>query len=56
MRFALSLPLTATVSPGEPELLWWACDAVERLASLTPDAAAALPLPGLVAEPLFGDV
>lgn len=36
LRWALSLPVTAAVSPGHAELLWWACDAADRL---TPIAA-----------------
>jgi len=30
LRFTLSLPVTAAVSPSHAELLWWACDAAER--------------------------
>ena len=35
IRFTLSLPITAAVSPGHPELLWWACDAADKFAPLT---------------------
>ncbi len=31
LRWTLSLPVTAAVSPSHAELLWWACDAAERL-------------------------
>lgn len=30
LRFTLSLPVTAAVSPGRVELLWWACDIADR--------------------------
>jgi aryl-alcohol dehydrogenase-like predicted oxidoreductase len=35
LRFTLSLPVTAAVSPGHAELLWWACDAADELAPLS---------------------
>jgi aryl-alcohol dehydrogenase-like predicted oxidoreductase len=35
MRFTLSQPVTAAVSPGHPELLWWACDAAETFGPIT---------------------
>lgn len=35
LRFTLSLPVTAAVSPGHIELLRWACDAAEGLRPLT---------------------
>ena len=35
VRFTLSKPVTAAVSPGHPELLWWACDAAEAFSPLT---------------------
>lgn len=37
VRFTLSKPVTAAVSPGHPELLWWACDAAEAFSPLTPE-------------------
>jgi aryl-alcohol dehydrogenase-like predicted oxidoreductase len=30
LRFTLSLPVTAAVSPSHQEFLWWMCDIVER--------------------------
>ncbi len=36
LRFTLSKPVTAAVSPSHAELLWWACDAAGSLAPLTP--------------------
>ena len=35
LRFTLSLPVTAAVSPGHADLLWWACDAAEGLLPLS---------------------
>ncbi len=35
LRFTLSLPVTAAVSPGHAELLRWACDAVDQLKPLS---------------------
>jgi predicted aldo/keto reductase-like oxidoreductase len=35
VRFTLSQPVTAAVSPGHPELLWWACDAAETFSPIT---------------------
>jgi len=40
LRFTLSLPITAAVSPGHTELLWWACDAVEQFKPLSKKEAA----------------
>ena len=35
LRFTLSRPITAAVSPGHEELLWWACDAADRFRPLS---------------------
>ncbi|MEM2936841.1 MAG: aldo/keto reductase, partial [Candidatus Bathyarchaeia archaeon] len=35
LRFTLSLPITAAVSPSHAELLWWACDAAEQFKPLS---------------------
>jgi len=35
LRFTLSKPITAAVSPGSVELLWWACDAAEEFTPLS---------------------
>jgi aryl-alcohol dehydrogenase-like predicted oxidoreductase len=35
LRFTLSLPITAAVSPGHAEFLWWACDVADRLTPLS---------------------
>lgn len=53
MRFSLSLPVTAAVSPGEPELLWWACDAAEELEKTPTTAPAEDPAAFRGLEPLF---
>ena len=42
LRFTLSKPITAAVSPSHAGLLWWACDAAEQLTPLNPADAAAL--------------
>ncbi len=34
-RFALSRPVTAAVSPGHAEFLWWACDAADGFRALS---------------------
>jgi predicted aldo/keto reductase-like oxidoreductase len=35
LRFTLSRPVTAAVSPGHEELLWWACDAAAGFSPLS---------------------
>jgi aryl-alcohol dehydrogenase-like predicted oxidoreductase len=35
LRFTLSRPVTAAVSPGHEELLWWACDAADTFTPLS---------------------
>ena len=35
VRFTLSLPVTAAVSPGYADLLWWMCDAAEMFKPLS---------------------
>jgi hypothetical protein len=42
MRFTLSRPVTAAVSPGHAELLWLMCDVVSKLTPLTDDEEAQL--------------
>jgi hypothetical protein len=36
VSFTLSKDITAAVSPGHAELLWWMCDAVAHLRPLSP--------------------
>lgn len=35
LRFTLTKEITAAVSPGHEQFLWWACDAAEKLKPLT---------------------
>jgi aryl-alcohol dehydrogenase-like predicted oxidoreductase len=42
VRFTLSKPITAAVSPGHPELLWWACDAAETFTQITAEEEVSL--------------
>lgn len=42
VRFTLSLPITAAVSAGQAELLWWACEAAENITPLTEEEEALL--------------
>ena len=39
LRFTLSLPVTAAVSPSHAELLWWALDAAKELTPLSDEEA-----------------
>jgi aryl-alcohol dehydrogenase-like predicted oxidoreductase len=42
LRFTLSQPVTAAVSPSHAELLWWMCDAAERFRPLSKEEHARL--------------
>ena len=42
LRFTLSMPITAAVSPSHADLLWWECDAAEELTPLSDEEAAAV--------------
>lgn len=53
LRFTLSKPVTAAVSPGHEELLWWACDAAAALGSLTEEEDRALRARAGDATPVF---
>jgi aryl-alcohol dehydrogenase-like predicted oxidoreductase len=53
IRFALSLPVTATVSPGHAQHLWWACDTAQSFKPLTPDEFQELEQASVGCEPLF---
>lgn len=37
LRFTLSKPVTAAVSPGHEQFLWWACDIADNFTPITPD-------------------
>jgi predicted aldo/keto reductase-like oxidoreductase len=53
LRFTLSRPLTAAVSPGHEELLWWACDAADRFEPLSAAEEAEVARRSAEFEPLF---
>ena len=53
MRFTLSKPVTAAVSPGHAELLWLMCDAVPKLTPLTAEEDAQLAEKSKKYQPLF---
>jgi len=53
LRFTLSLPTTAAVSPSHAELLWWACDAAERYAPLSDEEARMVAERSEGLEPIF---
>jgi aryl-alcohol dehydrogenase-like predicted oxidoreductase len=53
LRFTLSRPITAAVSPGHEELLWWACDAADELEPLTEAEEAEAARRSTAFEPIF---
>jgi len=53
LRFTLSLPITAAVSPGHAELLWWACDAAENFKPLSKEEAALIANKSKGLDPIF---
>jgi predicted aldo/keto reductase-like oxidoreductase len=53
VRFTLSLPVTAAVSPGHAELLWWMCDAAERFKPLSEDEKRVISDRSRGLEPIF---
>jgi aryl-alcohol dehydrogenase-like predicted oxidoreductase len=53
LRFTLSLPVTAAVSPGHAELLWWACDAADGFEPLSEQEAAEVARRSEGAAPIF---
>ena len=53
LRFTLSKPVTAAVSPGHPELLWWACDAADQFTPLSEEEAAELARQSEGLDPIF---
>jgi aryl-alcohol dehydrogenase-like predicted oxidoreductase len=52
-RFTLSQPVTAAVSPGHAELLWWACDAAEKFAPISKEEELLLEKKSKKVEPIF---
>jgi len=53
LRFTLSLPVTAAVSPSHAELLWWACDAADGFKPLTKEEEALIEKKSRDLEPIF---
>jgi aryl-alcohol dehydrogenase-like predicted oxidoreductase len=53
LRFTLSLPVTAAVSPGHAELLWWACDAARNFTPITSAEAEILAQRAATIKPIF---
>jgi len=53
LRFTLSKPITAAVSPGHVELLWWACDAAEQFTPLSGEEEALLAARSEGLAPIF---
>jgi aryl-alcohol dehydrogenase-like predicted oxidoreductase len=53
LRFTLSKPVTAAVSPGHAELLWWLCDAADRFSPLSEAEAAGVANKSSGLDPIF---
>lgn len=53
VRFTLSKPVTAAVSPSHAELLWLMCDAAEQFTPLSADEEAQLAQKSKTIQPLF---
>ena len=53
LRFVLSKPITAAVSPSHAELLWWACDAADKFEPLSEEEAAQVARQTEGLEPIF---
>ncbi len=53
VRFTLSLPVTAAVTPGHIELLRWACDAADELAPISDEERATLAEWSTGLDPIF---
>jgi aryl-alcohol dehydrogenase-like predicted oxidoreductase len=53
LRFTLSQPVTAAVSPGHAELLWWMCDIADRFTPLSQEEHARLRQMSQGLEPVF---
>jgi aryl-alcohol dehydrogenase-like predicted oxidoreductase len=53
VRFTLSLPVTAAVSPGHADLFEWMCDAADRFTPLSAEEAAALAARSSQFAPIF---
>ena len=53
VRFTLSLPVTAAVSPSHAELLWWMCDAAEMFRPLSKEERKEVAEKSKNLEPIF---
>ncbi len=53
LRFTLSRPITAAVSPSHAELLWWACDAADQFKPLSEEEEAQIAKLSEGLEPIF---
>ncbi|MEM2088428.1 MAG: aldo/keto reductase [Thermoproteota archaeon] len=53
LRFTLSLPVTAAVSPSRVELLWWACDVADQFKPLSEEEKNQLVERSNSLEPVF---
>jgi len=53
LRFTLSLPITAAVSPSHVELLWWACDSAEEFEPVSKEEAALVAERSRGLDPIF---
>jgi aryl-alcohol dehydrogenase-like predicted oxidoreductase len=53
LRFTLSKPITAAVSPSHAELLWWACDAADQFKPLSEEEAAQVVQRSEGLDPIF---
>jgi aryl-alcohol dehydrogenase-like predicted oxidoreductase len=53
LRFTLSNPVTAAVSPGHEELLFWACDAADRFTPISEAETAVLADKARELDPIF---
>ena len=53
LRFTLSKPITAAVSPSHQEFLWWACDIADKFLPLTAEEESLLKRRSQSLEPIF---
>lgn len=53
LRFTLSQPITAAVSPSHAELLWWACDVADNFKPLSEEEMAAVAARSQGITPIF---
>jgi aryl-alcohol dehydrogenase-like predicted oxidoreductase len=56
LRFTLSRGVTAAVTPGHEQFLWWACDAADNYRPLTPEEEQELERRAKALDPIFATV